>query len=270
MKHLIFTLLILCVFLNPVHAGSQSKSQARFSAEEISRFAKQVEIYAANRGAMVFLISRLGQPQKNLPEGIEFTHTAIAVYSDIQLTNGETVKGYAIHNLYQKEENPKRSLLVTDYPVDFFWGVHELKAGISIPSRQLQHKLITAITNDYPKKLHNPRYSLIANPFNNKYQNCTEHVLNVINAAIYETTNMAQIKVNTRAYFTPQKVSTSRFKLALGGIFMDGVRTSDHKGKIATTTFSSITRYLANNDLLQHTVILTPDRISELTRNEES
>ena len=208
-----------------------------------------VEKYAAKQGARAFIIARVGQPKSKLPKGIDFTHTAIAVYSDITLADGQKAKGYAIHNLYQDADNGGKSALVTDYPVDFFWGAHELKAGIIIPTPELQAKIIDVIATGKNKRVHNPKYSLIANPFNNKYQNCTEHTLNVINSAIYQTTDMKQLKANAKAYFQPQRVKVSGFKLALGGLFADGITTKDHKGKVKTASFGSIGRYLTEYKL---------------------
>ncbi|TMO58033.1 DUF2145 domain-containing protein [Pseudoalteromonas phenolica] len=236
-------------------AGSQQNSESKFSAEEVASFAKSVEKYAAKQGARAFIIARLGQPENDLPHGFQFTHTAIAVYSEITLDNGEKAKGYAIYNLYQNADNPAKSTLMTDYPVDFFWGVESLKAGIIIPSPDLQQRLIEAIASGKNQALHNPNYSLIANPFNNQFQNCTEHTLNVINAAIYETDDMTRIKANTEAYFTPQPVKVSRFKLALGNWFAKGVSTEDHGRKIQTTSFTSIGRYLQEFGLMEEAVV---------------
>jgi len=249
MKKLIMFVLLSFVSIL-ANAGSNQATEAKFKPEEVATFAKAVEKYAANKGARAFIISRVGQPKSKLPKGIDFTHTAIAVYSEITLDDGKKVKGYAIHNLYQDAKDSNKSSLVTDYPVDFFWGVHELKAGIVIPTPELQQKIIEVIASAKNKVLHNPKYSLIANPFNNKYQNCTEYTLNIINAAIYQTTDMKQLKANTKAYFEPQRVHVSRFKLSLGSIFADGVTTKDHKGKIKTTSFGSIARYLSKYQLM--------------------
>ncbi|WP_418138789.1 DUF2145 domain-containing protein [Marinomonas sp. RS-M-Aa-14] len=133
---ILLTLLIL--ISSNIWAGSQATEQAVIEPERIIKFAKNVEKYAASNGARAFIIARVGRPKKDLPEGINYTHTAIAVYSNIQLSNGATVQGYAIHNLYQLDGEADRSKLVIDYPVDFFWGVQELKAGIIIPSKEIQ------------------------------------------------------------------------------------------------------------------------------------
>lgn len=252
MKYLsLISVMLLVVFTSgKVVAGSQQSSPPQHHPEDIISFAKQVERFAANNKARAFIISRLGRPADSLPTGIEFTHTAIAIYSQVTLADGHSAKGYAIYNLYQQANNANRSELMMDFPVDFFWGVHELKAGIMIPTPEVQTRLIQAIQQGYNEKLHNPNYSLISNPNNNKYQNCTEHTLNIINAAIYQTDDMAAIKASVRAHFRGHRLKTSPLKLALGNLFLDGVRTSDHGRKKYVTTYTSIGKYLAENQLL--------------------
>jgi len=254
MKKLI-TCLLLITTATFTYAGSNQATEAKFKPEQIATFAKNVEKYAAKQGARAFIIARVGQPKSDLPKGINFTHTAIAVYSEITLGDGKKVNGYAIHNLYQDAKDSGKSSLITDYPVDFFWGAHELKAGIIIPTPALQQKIIEVIASGQNKALHNPKYSIISNPFNNKYQNCTEHTLNIINAAIYQTTDMKQLKANTKAYFERQRVHVSRFKLGLGSLFADGVTTKDHKGKVRTTSFGSIDKYLEKYGLVKESKV---------------
>ena len=245
-------------------SGSQQATKVQFEPEQIRQFAKAVERAAADESAHAFIIARLGQPQDALPKGIQFTHTAVAVYSSITLADGRKVPGYAIYNLYQDNDDPDRSSLIMDYPVDFFWGVHQLKAGILVPTPELQQRLIQAIANGDNRRVHNPKYSLIANPFNNKYQNCTEHTLNLINAAIYQTTNMKQLKTFAQAHFEPTRVKINRLKLTLGGLFMEGVHSSDQKGKIVTATFGSLADYLENNGLVQSAFVMTPETRTSL------
>jgi len=240
----------------PAIAGSTQNSTSQFPIEEVEKFAKSVEKYAASKGARAFLVARVGRSEKDLPKGIKFTHTAVAIYSAITLDSGEVVNGYAIHNLYQKEGELDKSELIVDYPVDFYWGVQALKAGIIIPKPEVQAKIIHIIATGIDKKLHNKNYSVIANPFNNTFQNCTEHTLNIINAGIYDTDDMTLLKEAASEHFSPQKISTSPFKLLLGSMFMDDVSTKDHKGKIKTTTFGSIAKYLTEYDLVSEAVVL--------------
>jgi hypothetical protein len=247
---------VCCSLSITVNAGSQQDTEAKFAPQAIAAFAKGVERYAARQGARAFVIARVGRAPADLPRGIKYTHTAIAVYSTITLDDGSEVNAYAIHNLYQNADNLKRSELIIDYPVDFFWGAHELRAGILIPNAELQQALIELISKRDHVKLHNPQYSVIASPYNSMYQNCTEHILDMINAAIYGSTNLEQLKANTIAHFKAQAIHASRFKLALGSMFMKDITTRDHKGKVSTASFLSIARYLQQYDLAKHVIAL--------------
>lgn len=261
-KQIMCVCLLLTLWTTQAHAGSQQTADIQHQPEEVATFAKGLEKYAAAQGARAFIISRVGRPAEGLPKGIIYTHTAIAVYSAITLNDGNVVNGYAIHNLYQDSEEKNRSSLITDYPVDFFWGAYELKAGIVIPTPEIQQQLIALINNGDNQKLHNPKYTVLANPLNSMYQNCTEHTLDMVNAAIYNTTDVAQLKVNAQAHFEPQRVHTSRFKLILGSALMKDVTTKDHKGKVRTATFTSIAKYMQKFELTNHAVTLNKDLIA--------
>lgn len=251
-----FIFAALFFVVGAANAGSQQNAQIQHKTEDVVAFSKGVEKYAAAKGARAFIISRVGRPVKDLPKGILYTHTAIAVYSAITLGDGSVVNGYAIHNLYQDANDKTKSQLITDYPVDFFWGAYELRAGILIPTPEIQQQLIKLIASGENEKLHNPKYTVLASPYNSMYQNCTEHTLDMLNAAIYKTSDIKQLKVNAQAHFDAQKVRTNRFKLMLGAALMEDVTTRDHKGKVRTATFTSIAKYLQKYDLVEHAVSL--------------
>lgn len=258
---IIFVLLCLFAWSRSASAGSsQATEEAHFSPEQIVSFAKKVEKTMASKGAYVAILARMGRPASELPEGMHFTHVAFAVYSEITTTDGRKIPGYAIYNLYQQNDHPEISDLVQDYPVDFFSGVAVLEAGIIIPSPDLQKRLLEVIGSPTYKALHEPQYSLIANPYTLGKQNCTEHTLDVVNAAIYQTNDIKKIKANEAAYFEAQKVNVSPLKLALGSMFSAEVSTSDHKGKPVTATFETIAKYLQKYDAGSETLILTPDQ----------
>ncbi|HCY87440.1 MAG TPA: DUF2145 domain-containing protein [Desulfobacteraceae bacterium] len=243
----VFVLILLASFLAipPVQAGSsQAEGEAYFDADTIIGFSKRVEKSLAANGARVAIISRVGRPRTQLPEGVRFTHTALAVYSKITTSDGRNVPGYAIYNLYQKSGRPDKSHLVKDYPVDFFAGVQVLEAGVIIPTPDLQRRLLDVVASDTYQNLHNPDYSVIANPYTLKLQNCTEHVLDILFSAIYKTDDIQQIKANQKAYFKAQPVHVNPIKLALGSLFVKDVATSDHPGSPETTTFTTIGNFL--------------------------
>ena len=256
---------IICVVLTvllipaPVFAGSAAGGAPQFKAEQLVALSKKLEREIAARRARVAIISRVGRPPGDLPDGIEFTHVAFAVYSQITLDDGRRVPGYAMYNLYQSDERPNSSFLRQDYPLDYYAAVQRLKAGIIIPKPALQERLLKVIFSDTYQELHNPHYSAVANPFNQQYQNCTEFVLDVINAAIYETSDHRQIKANIEAYFVPQPLAVSPFKLFLGSIFVPDITTSDHPGPVATATFWSIARYMQGHDIADEVLTVSVD-----------
>lgn len=244
-------------------AGSFSSSSAsaeiKFTPEQIIRFAKQVERTLAAKGAHVAILARMGRPASELPDGMHFTHVAFAVYSQITAADGRKMPGYAIYNLYQQDAHPEISSLVQDFPVDFFAGVAVMEAGIIIPSAELQQRLVDVINSPTYSALHDPHYSLIANPYTLGRQNCTEHTLDVINAAIYQTRDINRIKASEKAYFEAQQVNVNPLKLALGSLFSAEVSTSDQHGKPVTATFETIGKYLQKYDAGSEVLTITPE-----------
>jgi hypothetical protein len=243
----------------PAFAGSAAGGVPQFKAEQLVALSKKLEREVAARRARVAIVARVGRSPVDLPDGIEFTHVAFVVYSKITLEDGRTVPGYAMYNLYQSDERPNSSFLRQDYPLDYYAAVHRLKAGIIIPKPELQQRLLKVIFSDTYQGLHNPRYSAVSNPFNRQYQNCTEFVLDVINAAIYETSDHRQIKTNIEAYFQPQPVAVSPFKLFLGSIFVPDITISDHPGPVATATFWSIARYMQGHGIADEVLTVSVD-----------
>ena len=255
--HFVLVFLLFCMAHSSSFAGSrQTMTVGSILSHELIPFAKKVERYAASKGARVFLIARLGSPKSELPEDIEFTHVGLAVYSEIKTSTGEVLKGYAIHNLYQNANELDVSDLIIDYPLDFFMGAAELKAGIIIPTLQLQQKLLASIESGVNKRLHNAQYSVIANPYSSNYQNCTEHILDIIFASIYGIDEVAQIKANERAYFKAQQINISPLKRVLAPMLSSEISISDHKGEIKTATFSTIAKFLNDYSLAESSVVI--------------
>lgn len=264
MKSLKTTLIIIVCLIasfNISIAGSiQNSDEANsFEPEEIVQFSKKIEQILAKRKAAVAIVGRIGRSPSELPPGIQFTHTAFWVYSRIQTEEGTVVPGYAVYNLYQRSHKPDRSDLIQDFPVDFMLGVYELKVGIIVPSKALQKRLMEVISSDKYQQMHNPDYSAIANPYNNRYQNCTEFVTNIIFASIYKTDNLQEIKANIKAWFAPQPIQASQLKLTLGSLFMPDIKLDDHHDKPVTATFSTIAEFLEVENMADQLLVVSND-----------
>ena len=90
-----------------------------------------------------------------------------------------------------------------------------------------------------------------------KYQNCTEHTLDVINAAIYQTNDRNQLKANARQYFRAKEVDIDPLKLMMGAIFMPDIAVDDHDEEIQTSTFTTIASYLNESALIEEQFVIT-------------
>jgi hypothetical protein len=239
------------MFASPSWAGSQQEGEPQYTVEELAILSKKVEKTLAAKGARVFIIARSGRPAKDLPKGVTYTHVAFGVYSNIQTADGRTIPGYAFYNLYQDAEDGSKSKLVTDFTVDFLSSVHNAKVGIIIPNPALQKRLLSFIGTAEYQALHNPEYSVLANPNNTTFQNCTEYVLDVINAAIYQTVNQDKLKQIAKEHFKAQDINLSPFTMLLGSMFVPGVTTKDHVGQIRTATFTTIANYFEQFNLAE-------------------
>lgn len=241
-------------------SSSQAGEEAHFKPGQVIAFAKKVERSMADKGARVAILARMGRPASELPDGMHFTHVAFALYSEITTSDGRKLPGYAIYNLYQQDKHPDVSELVMDFPVDFFAGVAQLESGILIPSPELQARLLATIASPTYAALHDPHYSVIANPFTLGRQNCTEFVLDVVNAAIYQTADIKTIKANEKAFFVAQPVNVNPFKLMLGSMFSAEVSTSDQPAGIpVTATFERLADYLKKYDAGSSVLTVLPD-----------
>jgi len=252
--------MIFFIFSLPGIAGSQAGGTPQFPAEQIIQFSKQVEKTLASKGARVAILARAGRPPSELPEGMHFTHVSFAVYSQVTTADNRKIPGYAIYNLYQNNARPDTSSLVQDFPVDFFAGVAVLEAGVIIPSAELQQRLLATIGSPVYQALHDPHYSAIANPYTLGRQNCTEHTLDVINAAIYQTGDIRKIKAVEKKFYSAQKVKVSGLELALGSLFSSEITLSDQPGEPVTATFETIASYLKQYDEGSEMFIITPEQ----------
>ena len=255
-------LICLGLFL-PVQgtAGSSAATKPVLPRAEVASFANRVQQDLASRGARVAIVARVGRDRDVLPQGVNYTHVAFWVYSEVTDESGRKGRGYRIYNLYQTDADLTRSQLVQDSPADFFAGAFDLDAGVIIPDPRLQEKLLSVIDSSTYAALHNPRYSVLANPGNRQFQNCTEHTLDVLFSALYATDNPRRIKANIAAHFTGQPLAVSGLQRLIAPVASAALTTSDHGTQVQTATFGSIARFMQSHDLHDEIYRITPDRL---------
>lgn len=244
-----------------VTAGSSAGSAPVRPIAEISAFADRVQAELAAQGAHVAIVARMGRDPSVLPDGIRYTHVAFWVYSRITNTDGSTGTGYRVYNLYQTGRNSARSALVQDSPTDFFTPAWSMDAGIIIPDKRLQKKLLSTIASPSYAALHNPQYSVLSNPNSTTFQNCTEHTLDVLMASLHGTSNKARIKANITAHFKAQPVALSDTKRGLAAFASRALTTRDHGDTVATATFGSIARFMQSHRLAKRVYRIDQARV---------
>lgn len=257
MRLLLIAFMVLATFAVQPNAYASSNAAGVINdPDRVLPFAKRVERELAERRALVAIVARVGRDPEDLPEGIEYTHVGIWVYSEIRLQDEEQVNGYAVYNLYQSLNDPGRSELVTDFPPEFFGNVVELEAGVIIPAPEVQRRILEFMQTPGYEALFVPEYSLVANPLKRDYQNCTGFVLNTLIGAVYRTSNVAEVQAHVNAHFVPQKLGVSLLERVVGSLFLEGVATRDHDGDIRTATFASLRRFMEQYDLMQEAIVI--------------
>jgi hypothetical protein len=246
--------IIIAYASRPIWTESMQETESPFSIAQITHLSDRVNSQMAAKDVQVFIIARAGRPPEKLPAGIQYTHIAFGVYSGME--DDSITPSYAIYNLYQDNENKGKSNLITDGTIDFLMGLRGNNVRLLIPIPALQEKLRNLIGTTEYTTLHNPNYSYMSNPNNSKYQNCTEHTLDVINSALYETSNQDTLKLLALENFEPQTVNFSQLKIMLGSIFSAGITLADHRGKVRTATFTTLTRYLEKSKLVQEMITI--------------
>lgn len=251
-----FLIVATFLFAEVSAGGDPAQEQDAEGLMQRAKFSKLVERELAERGVYLAIVGRVGRPEDQLPKGVKFTHVGIAVYSTMSGEDGKNYPGYAFYNLYQSSKTPSRSQLVIDAPSQFFATTSTVKAGVIIPTAELQRRLLKILTTKHYAALHRQPYSVISNPYTLDFQNCTEFVADLITAAIYDTENPLQIKANQRAYFKPVKLRLSKAKLTVASLFSSGVSLSDHDGPVQIATFQAIANFLERHAALKESFVL--------------
>jgi hypothetical protein len=244
MLRLIACLILVACLAQPAGAESDRRPVDRFTLAEAADYSKQIERELAQRGAYVALVFRSGRPRADLPDGIRYTHGAFWVYGPIETVDGETVYGYAVYNLYHDEEDTGRSRLVQDWPLDFTRGDAVGQAGVIVPTPQMQVRVLDVIASDTYDALHQPAYSLLSNPTDLRFQNCTEFLLDVVASAAWLRSDRMQIKVNLAAYFSPTELRIGWWQRLTARWFDRRIRFDDHEGPVHIATFTSIADFM--------------------------
>ncbi|MFT6662617.1 MAG: hypothetical protein ACJA0K_002628 [Maricaulis maris] len=260
MRYLIACCLFIVSAATPAWADSDARPIDHFTLREAADFSKQVERELAQRGAYIALVFRSGRPRDALPDGVRYTHGAFWVYGPVTEADGSQGHGYAVYNLYHGQDDPTTSYLAQDWPLDFMRGDVVGEIGVIIPSEEMQIRLLDVIASDQYDALHQPEYSLLSNPADLRFQNCTEFLLDVVAAGAWLTDDRARIKINLDAYFPPTRVELGWWERLTAGWFDPRIRLDDQgNGPVNIASFSSISDFMLTFDLADESFEIQAD-----------
>jgi hypothetical protein len=218
------------------------------SATDARAFAQSVEDALAARRAKVAIVFRVGLPPSAMPKDMLFSHGGLWVRDD------DAEPSYQTFNLYQGDGRRlgcDRSDLVEDTPEDFFTGaVTPPQAAVLIPTDAMQARLLALLHSTAYAALHNPDYSLMANPFERRHQNCTDFLLRLVVAARLDITDADRIDAVIRREFKPTEVRLNPLVRAFGSVIDGRLVLDDQHGPIRTATFASLAEYMREKGLL--------------------
>ena len=234
--------------------ASTSKGEPLFSADLLADYSAQVLAHLQDANVELAIISRAGQPRARLPDGIQYTHSAF------WLRNGDS---YDVYNLYHGEDNRRISSLVTDKAVDFLRTARAHDVGVLIPKPAVQSKLAAHIKSvNYPR-VHQVNYSMISNPFDTRYQNCNEFMLDVLAAFAWDEYDAKTLKTRLKSVLEPTEIKASFVRRHIAPIVDERLVMKDQGKKIMTVTRLDLQEFLESQDMLAKAYVLDLVRAGE-------
>lgn len=236
--------------------ASTSKGDPLFERALLEDYGKQIISELASKNVKLAIVSRSGQPRKQLPGGVMYTHSAFWLYAPKVGEDGEGIAHYKVYNLYHGEKNRLKSSLVVDAPADFLKLTREHDVGLIIPDAQTQELLSAYLTSPKYGEVHQENYSLISNPFDVRWQNCNEFMLDSMAAAFWEETSPDTLKTRFKTSLKPTAIEASIVRRTFGPMIDERLIMADQSKTIFTTTRQTLADFLEQEGRLNSAYIL--------------
>jgi hypothetical protein len=236
-----------------VQAGQDCGERAAPTPQSLARglaLGERVREQLEQSGASAALVARVGL---NLSEfGQRYTHMGVAVRDHVRLR-------WQVLHLF----NPcgKSESEISVQPLEQFYEVDlfEYEALVLTPAYPLQAALREVFMNPATTRaLHKPAYNMIAHPFNTRFQNSNQWILEMLALALDRS---GGIKDRTaaqawlmRAGFEPGAIRIPNLRRTGARLFSPHVSFADHtdeeyaKQTYLVITVESIVRFLAAQD----------------------
>ena len=224
--------------------------------EEVIAYAGAMQRALAARHVDVALVfEQSGAPRWIMPPNVQYGHGAIFIRQP-DSPSGEP--RYLTYNLlpgYGRGVPCGRSSLVT-WPVENFdRAVTALDQAVIVPTPALQARIRAIVGSPVYARVHNPAFSIIANPLDERFQNCAGLMLHVLVAAAWNVTDHEAVNLILREKFQPSRIDANAAVRLLGPLASSRLAAGDQDWTVSTASFESIDVFMRQNGLSQETFI---------------
>jgi hypothetical protein len=249
-KWLVVCALVACA---PLFAGQDCGERAAPTAQALAKglqLGEQVLAELERSGASMALVARVGL---NLTEfNQHFTHMGVAVRDHVRN------RWQVVHLFNPCGKNQSEIMtqpLQKFYEVDLF----ELEALVVVPRQSRQALLRNAFLNPAKAKLlHTPAYNMISHPFDTRFQNSNQWILEMVALGLDDqqavsSRSEAQTWLKAQAY-EPGTIQISALRRAGARMFSPHISFADHTPqelkdqRYKVVTVDSIVRLLVKLD----------------------
>lgn len=201
------------------------------------------------RAPEVVLLARVGS---NLSKhGLRFSHMGFAIR--------DHPKGpFTVVHLLNHCAESSSDLYIEGLANFFLDDPFAYDAWVVVPTADIQQALVTRLLSDVPRRLHNPRYNMVARPRSQSFQNSNQWALELLISAIEDADPGARRAtlhaLPAMASYRGDMIHISRWK-RLGGIFQANVDFFDQplgnrlRSRYEIVTVRSVVQWL---DALGH------------------
>ncbi|MEJ7806731.1 MAG: DUF2145 domain-containing protein [Telluria sp.] len=248
MKRFLLLLLVACS-VGTAHGG-QACEEKPFGVAAFASGMKLAENTLAAleaSEAQVALIARVGQDLSR--QGLRYSHMAYA------WRDHPKGRWLVVHEL--NDCGTAQSALYDEGLGNFFFDVFAHEAAIVIPSPYSQARIAAMLASPVPRRLHTPRYNMLAYAFSTQYQNSNQWVLETYAASASEFVIGDRAKAQQwlkLAGYAPITVHVPAAQRLGARLFRANVEFDDHPfgrraaGQIDTVTVESVMRFVKQVD----------------------
>ena len=245
--------MLLLSFLTTAHAGRSCESHSITASAMQKAVNLAMPLYHELQRLQpeVAILARVGSDISKY--NLRYTHAAF-VWRDHP--KGSWIVVHSLNHC-----GSKHSGLFDEGLINFFVDQpFEYRVRLIIPKPDLQQAIAKQLINGQAQRLHSSRYSMLAYPFSQRYQNSNQWLLEVIAAGLSDQQKVTRTQAQQllyRRHYQPDQIALGFMEQVGADLFSAHIAFDDHPknaqryGRYSVVTVRSIERFLnAQNSVL--------------------